>query len=235
MKRYGLMGLIFICCSVGANCSETDFRMEKKDLSQDTQLPVFRNQTAVKSRSVETAGRLESALMFGKTLNDAFFDNYPLSLHLNYHLNERHGVQFEYNSYLASQNSFVEAVRDKRGGFNLDQVPELQSQISLLWEYTPYYGKISFSKNTVYNLAIYTIAGAGKLQFSDGSSNVLQFGFGEKLYFSKNWGIKLDLRAKFYEFADFLRKASGDGVADPPFDQVAVFNTELSLGLIYLF
>lgn len=217
-----------------------EVKFEKNELARDAVLPVFRNQIVVKSRTVETEGRFELAGIFGKTMNDAFFDNYPVILQVNYHLNEKHGIQLEFGTYSSSQNSFVSEVSYTRGGtFNLDQVPTYDSTYSLLWEYTPYYGKISFSKETVYNLSIYTILGYGQLNYSSDaiseSTSVLHIGLGEKLYFSKNFGIKLDLRAKFYQYPDFLSTATGDGVAKPPFENKSVFNTELAVGLLYIF
>ena len=238
-----LLSLMIVGFSMSLAAAEEvveEVKFEKSELARDAVLPVFRNQVVVKSRTVETEGRFEIAGIFGKTMNDAFYDNYPVILQGNYHLNEKHGVQIEYGIYSSSQNSFVGQVQDRNSYFQLDEVPTLDSMYSLLWEYTPYYGKISFSKDTVYNLSIYTIVGYGQLQYSgpniSESSSVFHLGLGEKLYFSKNFGLKLDLRAKFYQFPAFVSKAGDTKSAPvPPFDNESVFNTELSVGLLYIF
>lgn len=220
--------------SVGYSAGQEEVRFSKKELAKETTLPVFRNHKVVRSRRVKTKGRVELDLMFGKTLNDALFDTYPIVAQANYHWTEVHGFQLEFGTFSTAENSFVDAIRDARGpAFTMSEVPRVESQYSLLWEYTPYYGKISFSKQNVLNLSIYTVLGFGQLNYTGGSSSVIHVGFGQKLYFSKNWGMKLDLRGKMYEFADFPDKDKGSTQA-PPFDMKNTFNMELTVGLIYL-
>lgn len=229
-----LLGLVGTIPAIAKDKKEKEVRFNKKELARETTLPVFRNHKVVRGRKIQTEGRIELDLTFGKTLNDAFYDTFPITLAANYHLNEVHGFVLEFGTYSSSQNSFVDAVRNARGSnFNLDQVPLLESQYSLIWEYTPYYGKISFSKQRVLNLSIYTTLGYGKLNYTGDSSNVFHAGIGQKLYFSKNWGLKLDLRGKMYEFIDFPKGPAGTQA--PPWEKKSTFNMELSVGLVYLF
>jgi outer membrane beta-barrel protein len=230
---FTLIGLLPMSLQAEEKVKE-EVRFDKSELAKETTLPVFRNHKVVQSRTVKTAKRFEVGLLLGKTLNDAFFDNFPVMGQLNYHINEKHGVQLEFGTYSASQNSFVESVRSAVGSsFSLDNIPLLEGFYSLLWEYTPYYGKISFSKETVYNLAIYTTLGYGQVNYTNSSSSVLHAGIGQKLYFSPNWGLKLDLRTKTYQFPDIF--ASGSVNPAPPFEEKTFFNTELTVGMIYLF
>lgn len=225
---------ILLALSIGvlvqAQEKQEEVRFDESELAKETTLPIFRNHKVVRSRTVQLTERFEVAALVGKTLNDAMFDNYPISLHVNYHLNETHAVQLEFGSYTANESNFVAAVKDVRGTYDLSQVPRLESYYAAIWEYTPYYGKISFTKEKVYNLSVYTTLGYGQLNYTNGSSSVFHAGLGQKLYFSPSWGLKVDLRAKAYQFPDYTKDAS----PAPPYEDINNFNMELTFGVVFI-
>ncbi|MFK8138546.1 MAG: outer membrane beta-barrel domain-containing protein [Bdellovibrionales bacterium] len=231
--------IVFSICSVfalGAFSEEKKqktIKINKKELATETVLPVFRVKKVLRKRNVVKENRGEVGFALGSTLNDAFFDNNLLRLHFSYHLNEVHAVSVDYGSYISSGNNFQDQISGPPINIgDWDNVPLLESYAALNWEYTPYYGKISITKQGVYNLSTSTILGLGSITYGGESATYLQAGVIQKFYFSPNWGLNLDLRIQNYIFPDFLGAST---VNTPPFEDENFFNMTLMFGVFSFF
>ena len=144
----------------------------EEELSSESVLPIFDSPTPVKKRNVETEGRIELGLITGLSLNDPFFSPFVLGGMVTYHINEDHGVQLfgEYLSHTTSQyDAAIKAAGPPpsttngniSGQNDFSLAPSPQTIFLASWEWTPFYGKASFSKHRVFNQTLNLKAGAG--------------------------------------------------------------------------
>ena len=112
--------------------------------------------------------------------------------------------------------------------------------ILLDYQFTAWYGKISVTKNSIWNLSIYGLLGAGFVSFTDSSTVALNLGFGQKMYLTRNLALKTDLRFHFYQgpnpasAKEKLRRGSAE-VSSDDLDKILYIPTILQTSLMFIF
>lgn len=209
-------------------------RFPEKDLARESVLPVFKNTMAVKKRNVPKEGRFEIGLLGGQQLNEAFYEPYSFGASLHYHINEQHGIELMALFYTTSESQYVKTLNQDTGAtYDFKKVPNLENMLLASWEYTPFYGKISITKQTVYNTAVHFNLIAGFVNNGESSNIAFGAGLGQKIFFSPNWGVRADLRTLFYKAVDpfsnttVLTTAGSTG----QFEEENKFNILLNLGI----
>tara|TARA_B100001248_G_scaffold261550_1_gene253104 strand:- start:7752 stop:8459 length:708 start_codon:yes stop_codon:yes gene_type:complete len=230
MKRVIFLVLLYALPAVAERPTKT-IRFPEEELARESVMPVFENKVAVKKKLVPKEKRFELGLQFGNQLTEAFYDAYALGLSGHYHFNEFHALELSYQFLSSSESQFVDIIEedvDTVNGFNFDRAPTVESMILGAWEFTPYYGKISLTKQRVMNLSIYGSLILGMVD--NGASNVLAYGFGlgQKLYFSPNWGLRFEIKGLFYDVANPL-------LQNGTFPEENKFNMMLNIGLLRMF
>lgn len=209
-------------------------KFSEGELATETVLPVFREKVAVKNRNVILKKRFGFSANAGSTLNDAMFDIISIGGGFNYHFSDKNSVYLDFIIHNVSESKFVSTIENAGGTVSNDfsNVSKLSSQYTANWEYEPYYGKLSFSKSLVFNMSTYVYAGGGMINFTDTSSALFQGGIGQKVFFSKNWGLRLDLRGMFYQQPNIVKQANQ---VSPETVEEATFNLMLTAGVVFLF
>lgn len=202
----------------------------ESELARESVLPVFDQPEAVKKRFVPTDGRIEIGGFLGTSLNDAFLYNYPLGIEAQYHLNEISALGLMVEAFASTNTSYVGQLQNQVNGAGqkipFAQNPQANFAALAEYEFTPYYGKISLSKQNVLNLNISATARAGMLNLSVGGSSIAAgLGLNERFFLTRNFGIKLDLSALLYTKPDIL------GVANATTTVTELFFT---LGAVWL-
>ena len=113
----------------------------------------------------------------------------------------------------------------------------------LNYQFTAYYGKLSLSKQAVMNLSLYGLAGVGLVNWSDAAEVGLNFGVGQKLYFSPNLALRLDLTMAIYRGPDPTSPKTTNNelltglepLGSDQFDTTVYFRPFLAGALVYLF
>ncbi len=223
----------------------------QEELAKESVLPVFEGgTTAVKSRRVITNKKFELGVMGGMIFNEPFFEPMALGLKAGYHFNEFSSVQINAVMRQDSVSGDAEQVdKDLASGganiINFTAVPVPKYYATIDYQLTPYYGKISLSKDTVMNLLLYVYGGAGMIDLGGDMTWIANVGVGQTLYFTKNVGLRLDLKFLMYEGPNVVSKP---GLTNPnngaPFPTATVapsdfdqqFNTSPSvmIGLVVL-
>lgn len=192
-----LLMLLFVLTAVKSEAVEIQF--PEQELARESVYPVFDNPEAVKRRNVVTAGHVELSLGGGWSLNDALNEPYVLGGALAYHFNEQHAVQLFGNIFSNTKSQYVDGIERTGNVANLNNAPK-PSYLGLLnYQLTPYYGKLSITKQTVMNLAIFVQAGVGTININGENIFAWSLGIGQKLYFGSRWGLRADLRAVTYQ------------------------------------
>jgi outer membrane beta-barrel protein len=211
--------------SVSAFAAKIQFPTE--ELASESVLPKFDNPIPVRNRNVETAGHLEVAGFYGWTLNDAFADSTSLGGIFTYHFNEFHALQIYAAKLSGKANEYPQQIFDQTSGAadirGKTAVPK--AAYILAYQVTPFYGKLSFTKQGVINMSIYGTLGAGSYQLQDGNTTGLSTGIGAKFYFTNRFNLRADYRFFFYSARDPI---------DPAYGKRAQLNSILTIGLGFL-
>ena len=179
-----------------------------EELARESVLPVFDQPEAVKKRVVPTLSRIELGGYLGLALNDPFLNTFPIGLDVEYHLNEINAIGLNVAYFVDSQSSYVGQLQQQVNGANVipfSANPTPQFMLMAEYEFTPFYGKISITKQGVANLNIGAAVRAGMI-FSTPteSSPAIDVGLNQRYFVTRNFGFKLDLQGLLYQKTDII-------------------------------
>lgn len=230
---HGRFWTIFFVLLVTSSAVFADvIKFTEEELPRESVLPIFDNPEAVKQKYVPFENRSEIGVWGGFTTNDPINNTIAVGGEYKYHLTDFHAVGVVGSYHFISQTQYVQQLINQVPGasaipFSLSSSP-LYSLFGE-YEFTPYYGKISITKQGVMNLAVSFSAGAGMLAQSSSAGTQSGFGFSfglnQRLFFTRNLGLKIDLKALFYNQTDII----------PVTPQTKLFtNVLIGLGAVYL-
>jgi outer membrane beta-barrel protein len=222
----------------------------KDELATETVYPIFDQAKSVRNRNVQTTGKIDIGLFGGLALTEPIANTTKFGLAANYHFNEYHSLGL---FYVSNSTGLSKDAQGLQNDFGLDysRAPQPKSMIMFDYNYKPYYGKMSFTKNGVINTTIYGSAAAGVIQYQHKTYPALGVGLGERFYFGKNISLKTDLRLFVHQapipfksgvLCDGSKPTCGisPGGLDPVpnynvFSERITYTTNLEIGLNYLF
>jgi outer membrane beta-barrel protein len=233
--------VLALTASVAAHAEVIQFPEE--ELATESVLPIFDNPVSVKNRNVITAKRFELGVQGGYNLTEAFFNQYSLAGTGTYHLNEDHGINVFATFFLPGVTQYTNDLNPPPGSLenlNLQYGPRPKWMLLTNYQYTGFYGKLSFSKDYVMNLSLFGIGGVGGIMIGDKMFPVLNFGLGQKFYFNPNFALRMDLRVLIYQGPNLLSgpkttllNARGETSASA-FEERLFVGSLLSVGLVWL-
>ncbi len=248
---------------VSFNGMAITIKFPEEELARESVLPVFQDTKAVKSRLVPTRDRVELGFASGFAMNEPFFKNLRYGGHLAYNFTEIHGLLLEGQMYqkglndqgqtLANTNLHKDEVGKIEEYLRMDYAPQPEYHLTVNYQITTYYGKISILKNFVMNLSLYGILGGGIVNLGGENVPAFNLGLGQKFYFNRIWGIRADLGLMIYQGANYFTAKNGRispllHSSDPrsgvrfketkkklsEFEPSMMYDTRLSLSLIFL-
>lgn len=174
-----------------------------EELATESVLPVFDQPSVVRNRVVELSKRFELGILMGYALTEPFYNPIQLGATFSYHINEEHGINIFGTTFLpglSGEASQLNPIPNSNPpvNANLQYGPSPKYLLIGSWQYSAYYGKLSFTKDYVMNLHLYGLAGIGMYGLGDASKPVLSVGLGQKFHFSPSLSLRFDLRALTY-------------------------------------
>jgi outer membrane beta-barrel protein len=239
-----VLSFLVLALSFSLNAHGITIEFPEDELAKESVLPVFEGGTvAVKSRRVVTKKKFEVGPMFGFIFNEPFFSPLTYGIHAGYHVNEFHS--FALNGFLRQSDLSSDADQvDKdlaAGGsqiINFKVVPVPQYLLTLDYQLTPYYGKISMTKDFVMNLALYVFGGVGAMDVGGQMAPLLNVGVGQNLFITKRVGLRLDMKFLMYEGLNVTsNNATSTATAEvdaSTFDKQFNVSPSVMLGLVVL-
>ena len=173
-----------------------------EELATESVLPLTNKPNMILNRNVPLRKALELSLGSGFGLTEPFYNTVYPQVQLGYSISNMHSIHLLGTFYIPGLSRSggklaEEGVVGKEGRIYLDatKVAYPQYSVSLNYQYTPFYGKISLSKKLVLNLSIYSFAGGGAIVSNDNNYFPLfRLGIGQKLYFFKGSNMTVGLR-----------------------------------------
>lgn len=242
-KRFSLTAFAgFILVTAFAFQGHTEqIQFPDEELATESVLPLFDQPQAVKNRLVNLANRFEFGVGGSYDLTEPFFKPYAINVNATYNFTEEHGLNIFYNYYLGGNTSYVDqlnSIQYTSSQFNLQNAPAPAYQLLLNYQYTAFYGKLSFTKDTVMNLSLFGFVGGGAFKIGDAMNPTLDVGLGQKFYFTPRSALRFDLRFNFYQGPDIVTgniPATGGAVSAANFSQRLFIGSLLSASYVYLF
>jgi outer membrane beta-barrel protein len=204
--------------------SAETIQFNESELARESVYPIFDQPEAVKKRTVPTSGRVELGAFGGTSLNDPFYDVYPVGITIDYHLSEVHSLGLVGGFAVSQSTKYNKQLRDQFSTTFLDQAPYPKTYGLLEYQFTPYYGKISVTKQSVANLSISGLLGVGMMNQNSENGPVFSAGINERFFFSPNFGLRADLRALFYQQTNAVKITT---------EKRMITNLVLSVGVLF--
>lgn len=194
---YLLIPLFFCPSAYG-----TKVQFPKEELAKESVLPVFKGgNKAVLSRRVKTSKEIELGAGLGFIFNEPFFESMAFNFKAGYHLDSFHSLHLNFymrQEELSGDAPKIDAAAPSPPAINFDVVPIPQYFASLDYQITPYYGKISLTKNGVMNMSLFGVAGLGAVDVGGATTVLGNIGFGANVYMTRRVALKADLRFFMY-------------------------------------
>lgn len=195
------MKFLIFTLIVGVAFSNSGFaqpiELPEEELARESVLPVFEKTTAVLNRAVETQKRLQLGVGGGLEVNEPFYNDLTYGVLGAYHFNNIHGVNFQFQMWNSGLSSYGEQLlKEENHDASLSSQPKWA--IIANYEFVAYYGKISLTKKGVMNLNLFANAGLMYMNLDDRNTVGLNLGIGQTFFFSKNFGIRVDLKSVIY-------------------------------------
>ena len=207
------------------------------ELATESVLPKFDRPDSVRSRNIATAGRFEFGAFTGWASDEPIFNPIQFGGTATYHFDETHGLNLVYGLFGGGVNSYAKEINSSVG---LDYTNAFGPKGYYLadYQFTGFYGKMSMAKDTVVNLHLFGLVGAGMMDFGGVNEMILNFGLGQKFYFSKNAALRFDMRFMRYNGPNpaAISKTdlnSGTKTAED-FESTSFLTTHLTVGVVFL-
>ena len=187
-------------------------RFPEKELANEYVFPVFKDHKAVLNRNVTLRRRFEVKLFGIYRSDEPFYFPVGGGGGLSFYFSESHGIGISGLFFPPGLNSRGKEMQTKgilskegevRTYFDASLAPVPFLGGFLNYYFSPLYGKISLTKKTVFNFALYSFLGLGGMGLKHGS-NPLQvipathFGLGQKFYFGSYFALDIGFDCLVY-------------------------------------
>jgi outer membrane beta-barrel protein len=218
--------------------------LPQEELAQESVLPIFDKPVSVKNRSVLTAGRFDADFFYGMALTEPIADVSKLGLAVYYNMSEDYALGLLYAKNSTGLSTYANQLHSQ---FALDfnRVPKPDSTLMVDFNIKAFYGKMSLTKSTVFNLMLFGSASGGMVKYEHKSYPAIALGLGQKFFFTSRLALRMDMRLYVHQAPiPFLNSALRDGSNGQPSDTVPspgdfkeriTYTTNLDVGLSYLF
>ena len=145
---------------------------------------------------VKTA-RHELTIMGGYYVSDLLDGTYIIGAAYTYHLTEDAGIEASFN-YSQVRSSVASQLEQDHGVTILPK----QNRVYLVFTdlvWSPVHGKMRLFADSIVHFDIHGVAGVGIIDNATSFGAAAQFGVGTKIFLSRSWALRLDVRDQLYK------------------------------------
>lgn len=232
---------ILLAFLLSAHAFAEEIEVPEEELARESTLPVFSKRRAVLNRNVLTAERFEVGAGGGIEMNEPYYNTYMFNAQLTYNYSETSAFNVQGLFWMPGLSSYGDQLKlgvtsgpHQVEQFDALKAPHPEWAFLVNYEYIAYYGKISITKQTVMNLNLFGIAGAGYINMGQVGVPALNLGLGQNFFITKNVGLRADLRWLIFQgpnaASQHLRPT--DAPQASAFANRIYYNTQLGLALV---
>ncbi len=142
-------------------------------------------------------GRHELTVQGGYYVSDLLDGTFVVGAAYTYHLTEDAGIEASFG-YSQVRSSVAARLEQDRGVTILPKEDRVYLVFTdLVW--SPVHGKMRVFADSIIHFDIYGAAGVGIIDNATSFGAAGQFGLGSKIFLSKSWAIRLDVRDQLYK------------------------------------
>lgn len=231
--------LIICLALIATQSAKAAIELPEEELAQETVLPKFDNPLSVRARNINNSKKIEAGGYLGFNFSEPIENQMKLGANIGYHWSEANALMFNYSQWMTGLNTQYTSSLSSQYGLDFNRAPALQNSMWLHYEMLIYYGKISLSKQTVMNFNLYPIVGAGMTTYSNKSYFGFDGGIGWKLFFTKTWALRCDLKLQYSgqpsPFLNGRMKTTQQTPGASEFKDITTLSTIFDVGLVALF
>lgn len=211
------------------------------ELARESVTPVFVPSVSVKNRRVVTEKKFEIGASYGMALTEPIANVSKIALAGYYHPTENSAWGLFYSKNSTGLSEYANQLNKQ---FSLDFNRAPKPDYSLMGDYNAkfFYGKMSLTKGTVFNIHIFGSGALGMVKYQHKSYPALALGLGQKFYFNERFSFRFDLRLYAHQapipFKPGALKTGSSPDPVPAYDSFSermTYTTVLDLGLNFLF
>lgn len=212
--------------------------LPQDELAKESVLPYVEERVSVKNRNVVTSKKIEGGLGYGFSLTEPVYNLGKLNASIYYHWSEDHALGLIIGKNSTGLSSYATQL-NKEFSLDLSRSPQPDSSMYLDYNIKAYYGKMSVSQGSVFNLAIFGTGALGMIKYPHKSYMSLAVGLGQKFYMTSKLAFRADLRF-FAQQGPIPFLPGAIKTTDPvpnhnQFSERMTYITNLEMGLSYLF
>ncbi len=217
-----------------------DAYIPEQELSRESVLPIFDVTNSVRNRNVVLKDKIELGIFGGATTDEAIYNGKHFGGIGSYHFDEIHSVNLMFGQYATGLSSYSDQLKNSKVNLDFGKTFAPKSYFLLNYQGMAYYGKFSILKNYNYNFHVFGIGGVGFINYDGAQELALNFGLGQRIYFTPNIAIKIEYR--FIRFngpnpvsiSDKVKLSSGSlKIGD--YSTATFFQNHITVGLVALF
>jgi outer membrane beta-barrel protein len=142
-------------------------------------------------------GRHELTVQGGYYVSDLLDGTFVVGLAYTYHLTEDAGIEASFG-YSQVRSSVASRLEQDRGVTILPKQDRVYLVFTdLVW--SPVHGKMRVFADSIIHFDIFGAAGVGIIDNATSFGAAGQFGLGAKVFLSKSWAVRLDVRDQLYK------------------------------------
>lgn len=212
--------------------------LPEEELARESVTPVFDRNVSTMNRNIRTASRIEANVFYGQALTEPVANVSRYGLSAYYNTSEDHAFGLFYAKNSSGLSTYANQLNSQ---FNLElgRVPYPDYTLLADYNYKAYYGKMSLTKAAVANFVLLYSAGVGMMKYVHKSYPVISLGIGDKIYFTQNVALRLDMRFWGNNAPISFKKGALRSTDPAPsysdFDDRFQISTNVEVGLTYLF
>lgn len=162
-------------------------------------LAPFEDIAVIQRKFLPKTNRLELSGLGLLSVNNAFFNNFGLSLRLGYAFHEKYGVEATYTAMASAKRDITDGL-EKRQRISTESLVEPESYMGLSFKWTPIYGKMAWFQRQIIPFDLYFTPGLGMTKTALGENETtLSLGVGQIFALSKSSGVRWDFAWNFYQ------------------------------------
>ena len=188
MKRALVVALLLAARAAGADCVDP---VEKAKLIAE------KRGRRADERDFVKQGRHELTAQGGYYVSDLLDGTFVVGAAYTYHLTEDAGIEASF-AYSQVRSSVAARLEHDRGVTILPKEDRVYLVFTdLVW--SPIHGKMRMFADSIVHFDIFGLAGVGIIDNATSFGAAGQFGLGTKIFLSKSWAMRLDVRDQLYK------------------------------------
>lgn len=174
-----------------------EIELPEEELAKESVSAKFDRGVTYKNRMIPLNRKAEVGAFVGFNFTEAIENQMRYGLNLAYHFNEIHAIDINYSMSAGGLNTQYTSSLYSTYGLDFTRAPAPQYDFWVHYEADLFYGKLSFTKETVIHFNLYPIVGIGESVYANKTYIGPDVGVGWKFFFNKTWALRTDLKFQY--------------------------------------